>query len=227
LFTGRLTPPTTAATVTPPREPAAAATARDGLGVALAAATLVALPAVSLLLRNLHTGAAPSLALAADPPPPWRPALVDMHSAWQPHFSGADQQQRLAFVNISGDTVEAYTVLYHRQRQGAELIGSGSTVVGGALRLRAERPVAMAATRFRENEVAERAPPHELSLIWFRYQVAGRDFVVPLASQLWYGLNATVSQPSAGLLAFRASCRPDCEAARRRLAAFAAAPAAR
>ena len=114
-------------------------------------------------------------------------------------------------------------VVYREQRQGAELIGSGSTVIGASLRQLTDEVVQVPAGRFRENEVAERTPPHGEYLIWSRYEIAGREFVVPLAAQLWYGVNATVSNPTAALLAFRAACNPDCDAARRTLTAVSIA----
>jgi hypothetical protein len=61
------------------------------------------------------------------------------------------------------------------------------------------------------------------SLIWSRYLIAGRTFLIPLASQLWYGIQATVSRPQAALLALRADCGNDCDHARQLLQAFLAA----
>ena len=71
---------------------------------------------------------------------------------------------------------------------------------------------------FREAEVADRAGAH--SLIWWRYQVAGRNLVGPFAQQLWYGLNALVWVPPAGLVAMRTACREDCSRARGTLQQF-------
>jgi EpsI family protein len=223
--TARLIPESAAS-----REPtpaAAAAPHGDLAGMALAVAMLLALPALSALLRSLRPPASIPNALAADPQPPWSPALVNVDSSWQPRFNGADREQRLAFVNSGGETVEVYTVAYHSQRQGAELIGSGSSVIGATLRQRSDAIVQLPGRPFRENEVVERAAPHGEYLIWARYQIAGRDFVMPLTAQLWFGVNATVSDPSAALLAFRAACLPDCDAARRTLAAASGALNAR
>ena len=113
-----------------------------------------------------------------------------------------------------------FSVSYRTQRQGAELVGSGSTVVGRSLKSRGERLVETPAGEFSEIEVVDRSGAR--SLIWSRYRIAGRNFVVPLASQIWYGINATVSRPSATLIALRAGCRVDCDAARRALRTFLA-----
>ena len=75
---------------------------------------------------------------------------------------------------------------------------------------------------FRESAVSDRAGSHWL--IWSRYEVAQRPFVAPLVSQLWYGLEATVSNPPERLVALRAACAPDCRAARNVLQAFLAEP---
>ncbi|TLY67806.1 MAG: hypothetical protein E6K35_14145 [Gammaproteobacteria bacterium] len=47
-------------------------------------------------------------------------------------------------------------------------------------------------------------------------------FVRPLAAQLWYGINAIVSNPPAALIAYRAACGEggDCADARRLLREF-------
>src|SRR5215469_15962461 len=159
-ITAKLIPESARAGPPPPPVAIAAPRRADAAGMGLVVAILVALPALSLLLRSLHPPAPMPEALGADPPTAWVMAPVDIHSSWQPRFNGADQQRRLALANSSGATVEVYTVVYRNQRQGAELIGSGSTVIGTTLRPRAAQLVQMAAGRFRENEVAERAAPY-------------------------------------------------------------------
>ena len=75
--------------------------------------------------------------------------------------------------------------------------------------------------------MVERTAARARYLIWSRYEIAGRDFVKPLASQLWYGIKAIVSNPSATLIAYRAPCAAggDCEHARRALREFVASGA--
>jgi hypothetical protein len=84
----------------------------------------------------------------------------------------------------------------------------------------AEQVIASSAGPFRETEVTD--PSGARSLIWSRYQVDGRNLVDPLTQQLWYGVNALVWRPPAGLIALRASCEPDCGTARRTLEEFVA-----
>src|SRR5262249_31393783 len=162
----------------------------DAAGMVLALAALLALPALSALLRSVRPAAPIVDALGADPPPAWAPAPVDIPSSWQPRFNGADQQRRLAFANSNGAAVEVYTVVYRNQRQGAELIGSGSTVIGSTLRPRAAQLVQMAAGRFRGNEGAGRAAPYREYILLWRFQIARGRGVLPLAAAPWDGGSA-------------------------------------
>jgi exosortase len=205
-----------------PRTPTSDAAATPFGGVAVTILVLAGLPAASLALRALQP--LPPLATAASlhVAPPWTPAASNTRSAWQPTFPGADEQQRQSFANAAGETVEVFRVAYHAQRQGAKLIGTGTSLAGAQLKVRSEGLIDGAAGTFREALVTDRSG--ERSLIWSRYRMAGRDFVIPLVSQLWYGINATVSNPPAALLAYRAACGPeaDCRQARRVLREFTA-----
>jgi hypothetical protein len=115
-----------------------------------------------------------------------------------------------------------FAVTYRTQRQGAKVTGLGTSLVGAQLMLGSERIVNEPWGEFRESEVADRTAPHNLYLIWSRYETAGKMFASAFPAQLWYGVNALVSNPSASLVAFRTACRPDCAAARRTLEEFAA-----
>jgi hypothetical protein len=144
---------------------------------------------------------------------------LDVRSAWLPVFAGADELQRRAFGN-GADTVEALGVAYRTQRQGAELVGETSSLTGDRLQPRAARVVGSSVGPFREAEVADPNGAH--SLIWWRYQVGERNLVDPFTQQLWYGINALIWQPPAGLIALRTSCDADCRSARRTLQEFVA-----
>ncbi len=136
---------------------------------------LVALPAVSWGVRTLQ----PAPALSAAPAPgaraPWSSAPSDALSSWWPVFPGADQEQRFAYTNTSGNVVDVFRVAYRTQRQGAKLIGMGTSVTGKRLRLRSEDVIDTARGAFREATVAD--PSGARSLIWYRYETAGRDLV--------------------------------------------------
>ena len=193
-------------------------------GVLTAVAILAALPLLNWAARESH--AAPPLAVPADalaalaPQSLWHPVPVDVLSAWQPVFAGADALQRRALGTVADETIEVLSVAYRVQRQGAELVGETSSLTGAGLQAQAEQLVDSGAGRFRETEVID--PSGARSLIWSRYQVAGRNIVGHLTQQLWYGVNALAWKPPAGLVALRTPCQPDCGSARRTLQDFVA-----
>jgi EpsI family protein len=190
-------------------------------GLAVVVAILFGLPLLNLALRMSRP--LPPLAHPAallDPQPPWHAVPVDVRSAWQPVFAGADELQRRAFGSSGDDAVEVLGVAYRTQRQGAKLVGQTSSLTGEGLEARAEQVVDSAAGPFGEAEVADRAGAR--SLIWWRYQIAGRNLVAPHAQQLWYGMNGLVWRPPAALIALRTPCNGDCGSARRTLQEFVA-----
>jgi exosortase len=184
-------------------------------GFLIAVLLLLVLPGASLLARHAHPPAplsgAPFLTLKS----PWSALTPVGGSFWLPEFEGADDNEYLTAVSPEGATIEVFRTRFISQRQGAELVGESSSLLGRHLRDRGERLVDSPHGRFRETEAAD--PAGARSLIWSRYEIAGRPLVMPLAEQLWYGLNALVWNPSADVLAFRAECRGDCEDARRLL----------
>jgi exosortase/archaeosortase family protein len=188
------------------------------IGFVGALVILLALPAASAGLRALHPSAALTAAAVVDPREPWSWATLDPHTAWAPRVGGADKQQHQAFFSTAGDTLEMYAAAIGVQRQGAELVGESTNLVGDRLDVRAEQVVGSAAGAFREAEVVDQT--QAASLIWWRYEAAGQVFVVPLAEQLWYGIKATVSRPPARLIALRAPCTGGCDNARRVMSAF-------
>ena len=190
-------------------------------GLAIAVVILSGLPLLNAGLRTAR--AAPPLAQPAallEPQSPWHALPLDVRSEWMPIFAGADQMQRRAFGNTAEETVEVLAVAYRTQRQGAELVGETSSLLGNRLQAIGEQVIGSSSGAFREAEVAD--PSGARSLIWWRYQVDGRNMVGPVTQQLWYGVNALVWQPPAGLIALRASCQGECGSARRTLQQFVA-----
>ena len=210
-------PPAVAA----PAPPTAVVLRTELTGIAIAVAILLALPALNTMLRT--AGPAAPLAHPAaslDPQQPWQAVPLDVRSAWLPIFPGADDLQRRAFGSTGDDAVEVFGVAYRVQRQGAELVGEGVSVLGDGLQLLAEQVVSTRVGRFREAAVADRSGAR--SIIWWRYQVAGCNLVSPFIQQLWYGISALVWQPPAGLIALRTTCHNDCGTARSTLEEFVA-----
>jgi exosortase len=190
-------------------------------GVALAVAILLALPALNMTLRrSLPAAPLANPAASLNPQSPWQAVPLNVRSAWLPMFPAADELQRRAFGTTDDDSVEVFGVAYRIQRQGAELVGENSSVLGDGLQTLAERVVRSPVGRFHEAEAIDRTGAR--SLIWWRYQVAGRNLVGPFMQQLWYGINALVWRPAAGLIALRTTCHNDCSSARSTLEEFVA-----
>ncbi len=193
----------------------APAAPRDLHGFLAALALLAIAPALSLLVRAFHPpaplGAAPFVVLAA----PWSATPPGSNSAWWPEFAGADDTEYLEIHRDGEAPIEVFRVRYRSQHQGAELVGSSSSLLGAHLRWRGQAVRSSAAGTFLETEAAEAGD--ERSLIWWRYDIAGRSFVHGLPCQLWYGVNALFWNPPSSLLALRTACHGDCAKARARL----------
>ena len=196
---------------------------RELMGVAGAVAVTLALPLASYLTRLAHPtgpGAQRAATGAPDPPPGWHASTVVVFPVWSPRFPGADVVRRVVFADSTGRTIEALTVRYQVQRDGAELVGESSSLLGEQLQPRAQELINTRAGVFRETEVVDRAQAR--SLLWWRYEVAGRALVSPSAEQLWYGVNALFWRPAAQLIALRVACGDDCAVARGVLSEFVA-----
>jgi exosortase len=189
-------------------------------GFVAAIATLLLLPGLSAALKLAHQTPAVRESGSVDPSGGWHPLPDDIGSEWMPLFAAADLLKLQSFGNSAGDTVQVLTVGYRTQRQGAELVGETSSLVGEGLQSVAEQVVDSPAGAFGEVEVIDAR--HARSLIWWRYEVAGRKLVSPFAQQVWYGINAIAWNPSASLIALRAACGADCNSARRPLRDFIA-----
>jgi hypothetical protein len=189
-------------------------------GFVTAVAMLLIVPALSAGVKLIAPAPPDPASGPIDPRGDWHAVPVDIRSAWMPVFPGAQVLKRQSFGNAAGDTIEVLTVVYRTQRQGAELVGETSSLVGDGLQEDAEQRVDSAVGAFRETAVTDASGAR--SLIWWRYDVAGRKLVSPFVQQLWYGVNAIVANPSASLLALRAACGADCNSARRALRSFIA-----
>jgi EpsI family protein len=121
-------------------------------------------------------------------------------------------------VDRSGRTVETYVAGYRRQRQGAELVNYANSLTGDALSESSSSTVTVDGLSFIETVVVD--AQGRRSLIWSRYEIGGRRFVVPLSSQLWYGISSLAGAPQSLLVATRTICEGDCETARAALRSF-------
>jgi exosortase len=183
----------------------------EGRAVAVTAVLLVVFPGISAALRSMHPPQPVDVGRLVQPRPPWSFALGSYDSSWMPVFRGADQAMHTVLEGRAGTKVEVFAVGFAEQRQGAELVGLSSTLLGPHLNPGAEHKVESGSGEFMQTMAFD--PLGARSLIWARYEIDGHPFTSGLASQLWYGLRATTGYPSAALVAARVECGPDCEAA--------------
>ena len=181
----------------PPRRP-------ELTGVAVAALLLVVFPVLSAALRRSQPLPPVDVSALIQPQSPWSYALGSFDSFWMPVFRGADQSMHTVLESRAGTKAEVFAVGYREQRQGAELVGSSSTLFGAHLKPGARQPMDSGAGSFMESQA--RDPLGTRSLIWSRYEIDGHPFLTGLPSQLWYGIRATAGHPSAALVAARVEC---------------------
>jgi EpsI family protein len=144
-------------------------------------------------------------------------------SDWRPLYANPDEEVLVTYHSESAGDVALYRAVYHSQRQGKELLGHGNSVVGERHRTQAstERAVIVSGETVRVSEQLVRSMDGSELLIWSLYTVDGRPSSMQLSDQLAYGLRSMVRVPSAGVIAFAASCRPSCDTARGALEALA------
>lgn len=148
----------------------------------------------------------------------WRGPLPVTTEDWRPTFIGPHSEQHFAYED-GHRRVEALVIGYAWQTQGQELINEGNSLFGN----QNLSPVDFTIVRetdgaYQETLVADGAGHR--SVIWSVYNIGGQAFVIPLFSQLWYGLRSLGKPPYSALLAFRAECAPSCDEARSTLERF-------
>jgi EpsI family protein len=136
-------------------------------------------------------------------PAEWRPAEASS-STWRPQFMQADQQQQTTYRRPDGATVDVHTALYRSQRQGKELSGYYNDVFAGLRLVGQAQGVA---------QLTDAAG--EQSLVRVYYAVDRRSFAGATEAQLWYALRSLLQlrSPASQVVAVRAACKPDCNAA--------------
>lgn len=165
----------------------------------------------------IATGTAYALPVTGDS---WVGPLGVGRSEWRPNYEGATQEARAAYESGRFGTVQVYVARYGRQSQGAELVSHLNSIVGsGREEAGTTRVTAKDGARFAES-LAIDARGNEY-LIWWRFDVGGREVLASLPAQLWSGLDAMAGRPMAGVIGFEAACLPDCDAARQALDDFA------
>jgi hypothetical protein len=149
----------------------------------------------------------------------WHGPVAVAAEDWRPVFVGPHVEQHFAYQDAQGRRVEALAIGYTWQRQGQELINEGNSLFGdGGLSPLEVTLVRGGDNAYQEVLVVDKAGHR--SVIWSVYDIGGRSFVIPLFSQLWYGLRSLRAPPYSALFAFRADCRLSCTDARITLERF-------
>lgn len=181
---------------------------------------LVAAPLlVSFLSRPADADSIPRVLRMPAGQHPWQGPLPAVNADWRPVFLGAHFEQHVAYEDVAGHKIEAVAVGYAVQQQGRELVNEGNSLLGqGGLSALTAAFIEVGASTYRE-DVAVDAEGNR-SVIWSYYDIEGKSFVVPILSQLWYGVRALTGRPDSELFAFRAACVPSCAQARDVLESF-------
>ena len=149
----------------------------------------------------------------------WHGPLPVADATWRPVFVGAHSEQHVTYEDFAGHMVEAVAVGYAVQQQGRELVNEGNSLLGqGGLSALSLAFVEVGENTYREVVAVD--PEGNRSVIWSFYDIEGESFVVPIVSQLWYGIRALTSRPDSELFAFRTACAPSCAEARGVLVSF-------
>lgn len=199
------------------RPQAALPAARVGPAMA-ALAALVVLPGLVYGMNLAHPIARPDVVIQWPAAPPgWRGPQRVLYSDWRPVYLNPTAQSFRRYRTADGQSVQIFTVAYRRQTQAGKLLGYWNSLLGAdsLLHFVSSRVVTRPSGRWLQDTLVNDAGPR--SLIWVRYSIGGRDFIMPRLSQLWYGIAAFTTRPVSSLTALRAVCRPDCAAARARL----------
>jgi hypothetical protein len=184
------------------------------------AATAIALSAVALSLGPLWAQAVPRLAAPMGDIGPLRlagwsgPTLYV--GAWRPVFESADQEWLVAYRSEPFGEAAIYKASYRYQRQGKELRGYDTSVVGPRYRVTASRDHEVGAGN-RIVPVAEQSatgPDGKQIVVRSLFTADGRPNPMRLPDQIAHGVRSLLGAPSASVIAFAAECRTDCEHAR-------------
>ena len=212
-----------AGAIAPTRERVAPVTASPMTAVlagpALAAlVALVVLPGIVYGANLVHPVARSKVTIQWPAPPPgWQGPQRVLYSNWRPVYLNPTARSFRRYRTADGQSVEIFAVAYRRQTQAGKLLGYWNSLLGAhsLLQWDSSRVVTRPSGRWLQGTVVNDAGIR--SLMWVRYVIGKRYFLVPRLSQLWYGLAAFTTRPLSSLIALRAFCRPDCAAARARL----------
>jgi EpsI family protein len=149
----------------------------------------------------------------------WTGPTRVVDATWHPVFVGEHSESQVAYESSDARSLEAVLIAYPMQRQGQELVNENNSLLGNAgLTWESATLVDVGQRTYSELVVTDEAG--RKSVIWSYYDIGGREFVVPLLSQLWYGMTALGRPAYSALVAIKAACLPSCAEARAALIDF-------
>lgn len=131
-------------------------------------------------------------------------------SSWQPVFEGADAVQR-GHYQRGAMLIEGYAAAYASQTQRKELIGYTNSLLGPGLSILAS---SRSEPRGAVSEFVVQRADREQFVLWYFYRIGSLQTGSGLVAQVAYGLTSLTGSPLSTVIALRAPCSPDCDAAR-------------
>jgi EpsI family protein len=205
----------------PVAEPAARQTVPPA-GMPAYVATIMTLVAMPLLvygfIANLDVRAPPLSFQAPAGRAEWHGPTTEGADIWKPGFVGAHSQWSVAYQGPAGQ-VETVAIGYPMQGQGRELVNEENSLFAATtFEPVAENKVLLNGQSYVEIVAAD--AHNRRTLVWYVYDIGGREFVTPLFSQLWYGVRSLGGPPYSVLFAFRTACESSGDSARDTLRSF-------
>jgi exosortase A len=132
------------------------------------------------------------------------------HPSWKPIFRGVDAEHR-GYYERGGMRIDGYVAAYASQRQGKELVNDGNSIVGADASIASSRRIE---PRGPANELIVQDSAGQQFVLWYFYRIGPLQTDSSLVAQVAYGLRSLTGSPMSTLVALRAPCAPDCDAAR-------------
>jgi exosortase A len=131
-------------------------------------------------------------------------------SSWQPVFRGADAEQR-GYYQRGGMLIEGYAAAYASQAQRKELIGYANSLVGADVSVVASTHIE---PRGPANELLVQDAERQQFVLWYFYRIGSLQTRSDFVAQVAYGVTSLIGSPMSTVVALRAPCAADCDAAR-------------
>jgi exosortase A len=186
------------------------------LGIAVAVACVAAGPAFEFL-RPVTSAALPSsVAAPSRLPSGWSRSVETQSSTWNPVFTSADQIERAEYRSAGGSKVQLFVARYARQEQNKELVNYGNSLIGPEDGVIVSSGGAASGTA---REIIVQTARKRAAIRYY-YLVGDHRTARGIVAQLWYGLLSIRHEAVSSMVALRAECAADCDAAGALLAEF-------